>query len=274
MSAVLAIAVVETRIGIRNSWVILAAGILATFSILLVLLGSGPSGAVDAHLLSVAVESLSTLAVYLIPLIALLLSFDAIAGEIDRGTLQLVLATPIARWQVLAGKFLGHLVVLAIAIVVGYASAGVLAVLLGGAGGLEAFYGLAVLTLTSILLGAVFIAVGYLTSSSVRQTGTAAALAVGIWLVTVVLYDLALLGGLLSSQDGIFARTVFPWLLLLNPADAFRVFNMEAVDTALLQTGLGADGLPIRGAAVLLSPVLWVIAALGFSVLAIRRVKP
>ena len=89
-----------------------------------------------------------------------------------------------------------------------------------------------------------------------------------------MLYDLALLGGLLSSQDGIFARTVFPWLLLLNPADAFRVFNMEAVDTALLQTGLGADGLPIRGAAVLLSPVLWVIAALGFSVLAIRRVKP
>ena len=226
--------------------------------------------------LTVAVASLSTLAVYLIPLIALLLSFDAVAGEVDRGTLQLVLATPIARWQVLFGKFIGHTAVLTIAIVAGYGVAGLLGYALGGAGGYEPLAGLLCLVATSVLLGAVFVAVGYLASCSVRQTGTAAALAVGIWLVTVVLYDMALLGGLLASQDGVFARLVFPWLLLFNPADAFRVYNMAIVDGSLLRTGLGAGptGLPLEGAGVLLSPVLWCLAALGLATLAFRRVTP
>ena len=276
MKAVFAIALTEIRIGIRNSWVLLSAGILAVFSILLVLLGSGPSGAVDAHPLTVAVTSLSTLAVYLIPLIALLLSFDAVAGEVDRGTLQLVLATPIARWQVLFGKFIGHTAVLTIAIAAGYGIAGVLGYALGGTDGFEPLADLLSLVVTSVLLGAVFVAVGYLASCSVRQTGTAAALAVGIWLITVVLYDMALLGGLLVSQDGIFARTIFPWLLLLNPADAFRVYNMAAVDGSLLQTGLGtgASGLPLEGIGVLLSPILWCFAALGLAALAFRRITP
>lgn len=276
MNAVFAIALTEIRIGIRNSWVVLSAGILAIFSLLLVVLGSGPSGAVDVHPLTVAIASLSTLAVYLIPLIALLLSFDAVAGEIDRGTLQLVLATPATRWQVLAGKFMGHTAVLTVAIMAGYGVAGVLGYLLGEAGGYEPLAGLLRLMATSVLLGAVFVGVGYLASCSVRQTGTAAALAIGIWLVTVVLYDMALLGGLLVSQDGVFARSVFPWLLLFNPADAFRVYNMTWVDSSLLQTGLaaGRGGLPVEGACVLLSPVLWCVAALGLASLAFRRVKP
>ena len=276
MKAVIAIALVEIRIGIRNSWVLLSAGILAVFSILLVLLGSAPSGAVDVHLLTVATASLSTLAVYLIPLIALLLSFDAVAGEVDRGTLQLILATPVTRWQVLFGKFIGHTAVLTIAIVVGYGIAGILGYVLGGAGGYKPLIGLLTLVATSVLLGAVFVAIGYVASCSVRQTGTAAALAVGIWLVTVVLYDMALLGGLLVSQDGIFARTIFPWLLLLNPADAFRVYNMAAVDGSLLQTGLGtgASGLPLEGSGVLLSPILWCFAALRLAALAFRRITP
>ena len=276
MKAVFAIALTEIRIGIRNSWVLLSAGILAVFSILLVLLGSAPSGVVDAHPLTVAVASLSTLAVYLIPLIALLLSFDAVAGEVDRGTLQLVLATPVARWQVLFGKFIGHTAVLTIAIVAGYGIAGILGYTFGGADGYEPLACLLSLVATSVLLCAVFVAVGYLASCFVRQTGTAAALAVGIWLATVVLYDMALLGGLLVSHDGIFARTIFPWLLLLNPADAFRVYNMAVVDGSLLQTGLGtgASGLPLEGSGVLLSPVLWCFAALGLAALAFRRVTP
>jgi Cu-processing system permease protein len=277
MKPVLAIAITEIRLGIRSSWVLLATAILALFSILLVVLGSGSSDQVDAHLISITVASLATLSVYLIPLIALLLSFDAIAGEIDRGTLQLVLATQVARWQVLAGKFLGHLAVLTIAIVAGYGFAGLLAIQLGGLDGWQnAAAELALLTVTSLLLGAVFLAIGYLASASVRQTGTAAALAVGIWLFAVVLYDLALLGGLLVSVDGFFVKSAFPWLLVSNPADAFRVFNMRVVDASMMQTGLGGGGLPeiLQGPAVLLSPIAWVFGALGLSVLALKRIKP
>ena len=42
------------------------------------------------------------------PLIALLLSYDAIVGEVERGTMMLLLTYPVARWQVVLGKFLGH----------------------------------------------------------------------------------------------------------------------------------------------------------------------
>lgn len=276
MKQILTIAHTEIRLGIRNNWILLSSAILTVFSVLLVLLGSAPAGEVDAHLLSVTVASLSTLAVYLIPLIALLLSFDAIAGELDRGTLQLVLAMPIARWQVLAGKYLGHLAVLTIALVTGYGIAGMLALFIGGAVGTAAVAGLAVLVLTSVLLGAVFIAIGYLASACVRQTGTAAALAVAIWLVAVVFYDMALLGGLLASQDGVFAREIFPWLLLANPADAFRVFNISAIDSETIQTGLGSslDGLPLNGTAALLSPAAWVLAALLLTGWKLRRLEP
>ena len=69
--------------------------------------------------LTVTVVSLSSLTIFLLPLIALLLSYDAIVGEHERGTLALLLAYPVARWQVIVGKFLGHVTILALATVAG-----------------------------------------------------------------------------------------------------------------------------------------------------------
>lgn len=276
MSGILAIAVTEIRIGTRNSWVLLAWLILAAFAILLVLAGAVPAGEVKASVLEVAAASLATLSVYLVPLIALLLSFDAIAGEIDRGTLQLVLATPVSRGQVLAGKLAGHLCVLSIAIVAGYGLAGGLGMVISGAFDPAGFVAFARLIATSILLGAAFLAIGYIVSAGVSQTGTAAALAVAIWLFAVVFFDLALLGGLLASGDGFFTQNVFPWLLVVNPADAFRVYNMSAVDRSLAGTGLGAGsaGLPVTGLAVLLGPTAWIVAAMALATFVFDRVKP
>jgi ABC-type Na+ efflux pump permease subunit len=39
--------------------------------------------------------------------IALLISHDAIVGEMERGTMLLLLSYPVGRWQVLIGKFVG-----------------------------------------------------------------------------------------------------------------------------------------------------------------------
>ncbi len=275
MSAVLTIAGTEIRIGVRNRWVLLASIILLVFALLLALLGSAPSGATKADSLSVVVASLSTLSVYLVPLIALLLSFDAIAGEIDRGTLQLTLATPVSRGQVLFGKFVGHVVVLSLAVVLGYGVAGAIVFAAAQNTGMDGIFDLARVISTSLALGATFVAIGYVASVSVRQTGTAAALAVAIWLFTVVLYDLALLGGLLASADGFFAKTLFPYLLVINPADAFRVFNMAAIDAAA-STGLAAGGnaMPFLPQLAIISPFVWMVIALGLSTAILRRVQP
>ena len=66
------------------------------------------------------IVSLSSLTIFLLPLIALLISHDAIVGEMERGTMMLLLSYPVGRWQVMLGKFFGHVAVLAFATVLGY----------------------------------------------------------------------------------------------------------------------------------------------------------
>ncbi|MDE0682321.1 MAG: ABC transporter permease subunit, partial [Candidatus Poribacteria bacterium] len=51
---------------------------------------------------------------YVLSLIALLFTFDSVAGERERGTLRLMLANPVPRHTVLIGKFLGALVSISI----------------------------------------------------------------------------------------------------------------------------------------------------------------
>ncbi len=105
-----AIAAKEIREGFRNRWVLATTLLLGLLALTLSFLGSAPTGSTGASALDVIVVSLSSLTIFLLPLIALLLSHDAIVGEAERGTLLLLLGYPVARWQVIVGKFLGHLV--------------------------------------------------------------------------------------------------------------------------------------------------------------------
>src|SRR5690606_3252527 len=119
----LVIAAQEIRVGMRNRWVLATTVLMAALALSLALLGSAPTGAVKADPLAVVVVSLASLTIFLVPLIALLLSFDAIVGEQERGTLMLLLSYPVARWQVVVGKALGQVAILAVATVVGYGAA-------------------------------------------------------------------------------------------------------------------------------------------------------
>ncbi|MBM1311639.1 ABC transporter permease [Sulfitobacter mediterraneus] len=276
MSGLMAIAQNEVRIGMRNKWIMLATAILLVFALLLVLLGAGPATSSSTDGLTIISASLATLSVYLVPLIALLLSFDAIAGEIDRGTLQLTLASPVSRAAVVLGKFLGHVIVLSIAVLIGYGLAGLCAFVAIENVAAEGLLDLARVVGTSIALGATFVAIGYVASACVRQTGTAAALAIAIWLFAVVLYDMALLGGLLADPEGVFATDLFPYLLVANPADAFRLFNLTALDAAGASTGFAAGGdvLPFAPQFAIASPFIWIAVALWLTVVMMQRIKP
>jgi hypothetical protein len=120
---ILMIAAQEIRVGLRNRWVAATTGLMAALALSLVLLGSAPTGAVGADPLAIVVVSLTSLTIFLIPLIALLLSFDGIVGEHERGTLMLLLSYPVARWQVVVGKVLGQTAILGVATLVGYGAA-------------------------------------------------------------------------------------------------------------------------------------------------------
>lgn len=274
-SRILTVAGQEIRIGIRNRWILLAAMILAVFSLALALLGSAPAGTLGVDRLTITVASLASLSVYLVPLIALLLAFDAICGEIERGTLLMTLSCPISRVEFLIGKAVGHTLVLAFALVVGYGlTAGLLVA--AGFGSLSGFADFARLIATSILLGVCFLATGYVLSSLTRQSRTAAAASVAVWLMLVVLYDLALLGALVANPSGVFASDVFPYAILLNPADAFRLFNLAALGASDLVGGMAgvADTLPFDPLLALGSLAAFAGLAMAGSALLIKRIAP
>jgi len=273
IARILAIATVESRIARRNRWALLATVLMVTFALALTFAGAGPTGSLGVDLLTVSVASMTTLAVYLAPLLALLIAFDAIAGEVERGGLALLLSYPVSRGEILIGKFIAHLGVLAFAMLIGFGTAGIAAAILGGAGA-ESLMALGRLIVTSVLLGATFLAIGYAVSAISNSSAGAAGAAVGIWLVFVVLYDLGLLGAVVYDNGGGFTRTVFPWLLALNPADAFRLWNVAGSEGVALATGMtgAASSLPFWAAPA--SLILWPVTALGLARIGLARVEP
>ena len=264
MKTVLVLALGEIREGLRNRWVAASIVLLATLAFALSALGSAPTGTVNADALSVSVASLSSLSVYLVPLIALMLSFPALVGELERGTLLLLLTYPVARWQIVVGKFAGHLAILMLAVIVGY---GAPAIVTGfqGDNGWVGWQGYLAMMGSSVLLGAAFIALGYLVSASVRERATAAGLAIGVWLVFVVLYDIGLLGLLLADGDQRISPALFSSLMLINPTDAYRIFNLMGSEGASLVSGLAGLADQVRLSVMLPIAVitLWVVAPLA-----------
>jgi len=274
MRAVLVIAWREIRQGLRNRWVIGASVLLAVFGLCLAFLGSAPVGSVGASDLAVTVVSLSSLGIFLLPLIALLLAYDALVGEFERGTMLLLLTYPVTRWQIVLGKFVGHVAILSFATVVGFGVSGLVAAA-GGEGTDGAVWrAFGAMIGASVLLGAVFVALGYVISALARERPVAAGLAIALWLLFVVIYDLVLLGALVADREGVvMTEPLFRVLLAINPADVYRMFNLGDLAGAPQITGMAGIGAGAGLGAGVLLPILaaWVVAPLGLAAFLFRR---
>lgn len=272
MKMLLTLAMKEIRDGLRNRWIAAAIIVLGTLALALSMLGSAPTGSIRAGALDVTVISLASLSVYLIPLIALMLSFDALVGEFERGTMMLLLTYPVRRWQVIMGKFLGHLSILFIAIFAGYGGAIIIMILMneGITDGWQAYV---VMMASSLLLGAIFIALGYLVSVLVKERATAAGAAIGLWLVFVVLYDLMLFGALLLDEGQVIGQQLFSALMLISPTDTYRILNLSLFEGVSQAAGIAgiASGAGLSGVLLLIVMMLWVVVPLATTLLVFQR---
>ena len=124
---------------------------------------------------------------YVLSLIAILFTFDAISGERERGTLRLTLANSVPRHTVLIGKFLGALLsisapfVLAVLmnlLVISTSSDVQLSA--------EAWNRLGIIFLITILYLCLFLALGLLVSSRVQQSATSLVILLLTWVTFVV----------------------------------------------------------------------------------------
>ncbi len=273
MRNILIVARKEIQESLRNRWVLAMTLLLAALALTLTFLGSAPTGNVGVRALDVVIVSLSSLTIFVLPLIALLISHDAIVGEMERGTMLLLLSYPVGRWQVLLGKFVGHLAILAFATLVGYGAAAAALAATGVAIDAESWTAFASMVGSSILLGAAFIAVGYLISALVRQRGTAAGIAIGIWLLFVLIYDMALLGLLVVDQGQTVSGRLLNVLLLLNPTDAYRLFNLTGSSNVSAFTGMAgvAQSVTLSPPLLLGALAAWAIIPLALSALAFSR---
>jgi Cu-processing system permease protein len=115
--------------------------------------------------------------------------------------------------------------------------------------------------------------VGYLASTSVRQSATAAALALAVWLVLVLIYDLGLLGVLVVDAAGLISKELFAALLLANPADSYRLLNLTGLADVELASGMGGAlrqlGLPVAAPFAVLA--LWIAGPLILAALRLGR---
>ena len=263
MRAIFILAQKELRDGLRNRWVAMSILVLTVLSLSLYFLGSAATGTTKIDSLAVTLVSLVSISVYLLPLIALMLSFDALVGEFERGTMLLLAAYPIARWQIIVGKFLGHICILLLAILISCGSVAVI-ILLSSDSTSQDWVAYGLMMASSWLLGSVFVALGYFISVLVRERTTAVGAAVGLWLLLVVLYDLALLAALLADAEQQISEQLLATLLLANPTDAFRVFNLTATESISQIVGL-AD-IAARSATGPAVPLLvlgaWLLASL------------
>ncbi|MGI9288984.1 MAG: ABC transporter permease subunit [Pseudomonadales bacterium] len=272
MKAVFLLARAEFQESLRNRWALSAIILLASLAFALALLGSAPMGETKVSPLNITTVSLSSLSIYLIPLIALMLSFDTIVGERERGTLLLLLTYPVARWQVVVGKFAGHIAILAVTILLGYGSTGVYLLIntTSGAGDWLLYAGM---MYSSLFLGAVFIALGYLLSVLVNDRATASGAAIAVWLFMVVIFDLLLLGLLLADNAHNLAPNVLETLILLNPTDVYRLFNLTGSEAAdlLAETTSIAQSTKASPTALLVILFLWIAVPLASAILLFQR---
>lgn len=262
MNPIWVVAGKELKDGMRNRWILAITLIFAMLSVAITWFGSAATGTVGFSSLPATITSLASLVVFLIPLIALLLSYDAIVGEDEAGTLLLLLSYPLTKRHILFGKFLGHGAILSIAILFGFGVAALVVAWVAGTGSLMAvFSAFGLFIFSSVLLGLVFIALAYAVSALVTEKSRAAGLALIFWFVFVLIYDMGLLG-MLVATEGKMSGNLFPYLLLLNPTDVFRLLNLVGLDAVKESMGILSLGVEFSLPELVGAMLLWVGAPL------------
>jgi Cu-processing system permease protein len=248
---------------IRNRWVLAVALVFTAFALVIAYFGAAQQGSVGFHSIDVTIASLVSLVIYLIPLIALILGFDAIVGERERGSLDLLLSMPITRLELLLGKYFGLAAALTFSTIAGFGLVGIVLSAQLDFNSLIDYFGF---MLSSVLLGCAFLSLAVMLSVFATDRTRASGLAIAMWFFFVLVFDLLLLGALVTT-GGQWGGEIFPYLLLMNPADVFRILNVFSLNEVRTLYGLATVFPPALANPWLLGMVLlaWIAAPLGIA---------
>lgn len=269
MNPILAVALKEFQDSLRNRWFISITFIFSLLSIGLSYYGSVASGHIGTPSLSSTIASLSSLSVFIIPLISLLLCYDSFVGEQESGTLLLLMTYPISHGQLLLGKFLGQGSVITLATTLGFGSAAALLSFTTNMESVASAFSLFILT--STLLGLCFISLAYVISLLVSEKSKAAGISLILWLFFVVIFDLVLLAILVGSDEMVTQHGLVQ-LMMFNPADLFRLINLSSLSSNDVNGVLAVAINSSYSTTTLLTVMLtWIGLPLGIALIIFRR---
>jgi len=262
----------ELTLAIRSRWTQTFAAAFAMLSLAVAVSGYVLSGGSGVQDFARTAASLIQLVLFLVPLTALLLGVLTLAS--DRGNAELLFSQPVARGTILMGRVLGLFEALVAAQALGFGAAGMVIYSQAGNEGVSGFLAVvaASVVLTGVCLGlAALIAAGNIG----RRRSRALAAALVVWLVLVVIVDLAAIGAASLLRSGAASRLLIT-TAIVNPVGAVRTAALLAIEgTAAFGSAslalLRFAGGPVRAGLLLsASLALWLVVPL---VLASRRLS-
>jgi Cu-processing system permease protein len=257
--AIYTIARHEIRVQASNRWIGLFAVVFAALAVAISYFGLATAGSIGFQGFERTAASLLNLVLYLIPLVALVMSTMSLSSE--RGVSELLFSQPVTRLQVLAGKILGMFAALGAATLLGFGVAGILIGAQTGMGGMPRF---AAMVGMSLLLGFVFLCLGaliaILSSSRVKAMGSA----LFLWFFLVFFYDLIVIGTTFVLKERTANQMIF-LSIFANPVDLARVSGLLAMGDPAIFGVAGASLLKFLGGAatsqilLILALILWAV---------------
>ncbi len=263
----------ELVLAVRSRWTQIFAIVFAALALAVAASGYVLSGGHGVQDFARTAASLVQLVLLLVPLTSLLIGVLSLAPE--RGAAELLFSQPISRRTILLGKLLGLFEALVGAQALGFGAAGVVIFSQSGNEGLSGFL---MLLGASVALTAIFLGVAALLAATAigRRRTRALALALVVWFVAVVLFDVAALGLASLLPSGPASRVLIV-AVIVNPVDAVRTATLLGIEGA---AAFGAASLaflrftkgPLGAAAVLgLSLLVWIVAPTLAAIERLRR---
>jgi Cu-processing system permease protein len=261
MNVFLLCAAQQRTLALRSRWTQTFAVVFTVLA--LAVAGSGYilSGGYGVQDFSRATVSLVQLVLLLVPLTALLLGVMAVLP--DDGAAELLYSQPAPRAAILLGTMAGVFEALVAAQMVGFGAAGLVIYSQAGGDGVTSFVALAGMAAS---LTATFLAIAALigAGSSGQRRTRALALAIIVWFVAVVLFDVTAIGAASLLRSGHASRLLIV-AALVNPVDALRTGTLLAIEgTAAFGSSslalLRFTGGPFGAAALIAASTLtWIV---------------
>ncbi len=222
----------EVMDNVRNFWIIFTTIIFAILTISMSAFGAYFSeGWQD---LGVTIALMMSIVQFLVPIIALMLGYAAIVGEIEKGSMNTLVSLPVKRIEIILGKFLGLGIVLTFSIVVGFGIAGIIiGIMVPDVNYIEYL----IFIVATVLVGLVYLNVALFFSTLFKKRSTALGGAIFLWfffnlILPVILMGIAYAGAAFSD---ILEGTVPEWyygIQLINPMSVYSALvtlNVEGV---------------------------------------------